>query len=109
FLEQISTLQKLGPLQDVFEKLPFFGDSMPEGFTLDDKELTRAKAIVSSMTRPERRQVELFQKQPNRIKRVARGSGRSDKDVVDLLQRFMFMRQMMGSIGQQANMLSRVP
>jgi signal recognition particle subunit SRP54 len=109
FLEQIGALQKMGPLQDIFEKLPFFGDSMPEGFTPDEGELHKTKALVSSMTRAERRQPELFQKQPNRVKRVAKGSGRADKDVVDLLQRFMFMRQLMGDIGQQAGTLSKMP
>jgi signal recognition particle subunit SRP54 len=109
FLEQISMLQKMGPLQDVFEKLPFFGDSMPEGFNVDERELDKTKAMVSSMTRAERKQPDLFQKQPKRVQRVAKGSGRTDRDVVDLLQRFMFMRQLMGNIGQQAGLLSKMP
>ena len=109
FLEQISTIQQMGPLQDIFEKLPFFADSMPEGVSLDDGELVRAKAIVSSMTRQERREVELFQKQPTRLKRVSKGSGTTDQQVAELLQRFVFMRQMMGSIGDQAGMLSKIP
>jgi signal recognition particle subunit SRP54 len=109
FLEQIETIQKMGPLQDIFEKLPFFSESVPEGFQFDDRELIKTKAIVSSMTKIERRDVELFRKQPTRIKRIAKGSGRTDKEVVDLLQRFIFMRQMMGDIGQQAGMLQRIP
>lgn len=109
FLEQIETIQQMGPLQDIFEKLPFFADSVPEGFQVDDKELVRTKAIVSSMTKAERRQVELFQQQPNRLKRVAKGSGRTDREVAELIQRFVMMRQLMGSIGNQAGMLSRMP
>lgn len=109
FLEQIGMLQKMGPLQDVFEKLPFFGDSVPEGFSPDEGELHKTKALVSSMTRAERHNPDLFQKQPNRVQRVAKGAGRTDKDVVDLLQRFMFMRQLMGDIGQQAGTLSKMP
>jgi signal recognition particle subunit SRP54 len=109
FLEQIGTIQKLGPLQSVFEKLPFFADSVPEGFQFDDRELVKAKAIVSSMTKSERRFVEIFQKEPARIKRVSKGSGRTDREVADLIQRFMFMRQMMGSIGNQAGLLSKIP
>ncbi|MFW6051672.1 MAG: signal recognition particle protein [Myxococcota bacterium] len=109
FLEQIGMLQKMGPLQDVFEKLPFFGDSVPEGFSLDERELDKTKAMVSSMTKVERRTPEVFQKEPNRIVRVAKGSGREEKDVAELLQRFMFMRQLMGDIGQQAGVLSKMP
>ncbi len=109
FLEQIRTLQQMGPLQDLFEKLPFFADSMPDGFNVDEGELKRAEAIVSSMTARERREPELFKKHASRIERVAKGCGREKKDVVDLLNRFMFMRQMMGDIGNQAGMLQKLP
>ena len=109
FLEQISMLQNMGPLQDIFEKLPMFGDSMPEGFNIDDSELVKTKAMVSSMTKDERRDISLFQKNPGRLNRVARGSGRDAEEVAGLLQRFVFMRQMMGDIGQQAGMISKIP
>src|SRR5690606_16689697 len=109
FLEQIRMLQKMGPLQELFEKLPFFADSVPEGFQVDDKELKRAEAIVSSMTKRERIEPELFVREKGRIQRVAKGSGRTEQEVVDLLQRFSFMKQMMGDIGQQAGLLSRLP
>lgn len=109
FMQQITMLQSMGPLQGMLEKVPFFAESVPEGFQVDDSELTRIKAIVGSMTKVERAQPELFAKQPNRIKRVARGSGRADKEVAELLQRFGFMQQMMGSIGKQAGMLQKIP
>jgi signal recognition particle subunit SRP54 len=109
FLEQIEMIQGMGPLQDLMEKIPGFGDMMPEGANLDEKELVRAKAIVSSMTKQERRMVELFQREPTRLVRVAKGSGTSEKQVAELLQRFAMMRQMMGSIGNQAGMLSKIP
>jgi signal recognition particle subunit SRP54 len=109
FLEQITMLQSMGPLQDMFEKLPFFADSVPEGFKVDDKELVRIKAMVSSMTRDERKRPELFAKQPSRMRRVARGSGHTEKDLAELLQRFAFMQKMLGSIGQQAGLLQKLP
>ncbi|MEM9069044.1 MAG: signal recognition particle protein [Myxococcota bacterium] len=109
FLEQIETIQQMGPLQDLFEKLPFFADSVPDGFNVDEKELVRTKAIVSSMTKQERSRVDLFRDQPSRMERVAKGSGHTKKQVAELLQRFIFMRQMMGNIGQQAGMLSKIP
>jgi signal recognition particle subunit SRP54 len=109
FLEQIGMLQQMGPLQDMMEKLPFFAESMPEGFQVDDRDLVKIKAIVRSMTKAERKKPELFAKDRARIERVAKGSGRTAKDVVDLLQRFSFMQRMMGSIGQQASMLQKLP
>lgn len=109
FLEQIKTIQKMGPLKDIFEKLPMFGEGMPEGVNLDDGELKKVEAMVSSMTKAERQMPELFQKQPTRIRRVANGSGRKPEEVIELLQKFAFMRQMMGDIGQQAGLLQKVP
>ena len=109
FLEQITMIQRMGPLQDMFEKLPFFSESVPEGFKIDDKELVRIKAMVSSMTRQERNRPELFAKEPSRVKRVAKGSGHTEKDIAELLQRFGFMQKMIGSIGQQAGLLQKLP
>ena len=40
---------------------------------------------------------------------LARGSGREEKDVNDLLQRFDFMQNMIGQIGQQASFLQKIP
>lgn len=109
FLEQLQTLQNMGPLQDLLDKVPFFADSVPDGFQVDEREIGQIKAIVSSMTREERARAELFQKQPARIVRVAKGSGTNEKQVAEILQRFAFMKQMMGSIGSQAGMLSKIP
>jgi len=109
FLEQIRMIKSMGPLKDIFEKLPFFPDGMPEGANLDDKELVKAEAIVSSMTREERVHTELFQKQPTRLSRVARGSGRDEREVAELLERFTMMRDLMGNIGQSAGLLSKLP
>jgi signal recognition particle subunit SRP54 len=109
FLEQLQTLQNMGPLQDLLDKVPFFADSMPEGFRVDEREIGQIKAIVSSMTLQERAQAELFQKEPSRLVRVAKGSGTAEKQVAEILQRFAFMKQMMGSIGSQAGMLGKIP
>jgi signal recognition particle subunit SRP54 len=109
FLEQIAVIQQMGPLQDVFEKLPFFADSVPDGFQVDERELGRIKAIVNSMTRSERRFPDLFARQPDRLRRVARGAGREEKDVAELLKRFVFMQKMMSQIGEQASLLQKIP
>jgi signal recognition particle subunit SRP54 len=109
FLDQIRMIKQMGPLKDIFEKLPFFSEGMPEGVNLDDNELVKAEAIVSSMTKRERVETELFKSQPSRVTRVAKGSGRSEAEVGELLERFGFMRQMMGSIGQSSGLLGKLP
>jgi len=91
------------------EKLPFFSDGMPEGMNLDDRELVKIESMIQSMTKQERIDVSLFDKQPGRVERVARGSGREAADVKSLLDRFKQVRDMMGNIGAQAGMLSKIP
>jgi len=109
FLDQIRMIKQLGPLKDIFDKLPFFPEGMPEGVNLDDTELVKAEAIVSSMTKRERIETELFQRQPSRLTRVAKGCGRDEKDVTELIERFSFMREMMGNLGQSSGLLGKLP
>ncbi len=109
FLDQIHTLKKMGNLKDIIEKMPFFPEGLPEGMNVDDRELVRIESIVHSMTRQERYDPELFEKQPSRVERVARGCGRQARDVTELISRFKWMRDLMGGIGQQAGLLAKIP
>ena len=130
FLEQIRMIQKMGSLKDLFEKMPFFPGGLPEGVNLDDKELVKIEAMISSMTMQERTHPEHFvvtswemitskagiqQKRraadydEKRVKRVARGSGRKEQEVKELLNKFAMMRQMMTQMGQQSGLLGKIP
>ncbi|MCP4004407.1 MAG: signal recognition particle protein, partial [bacterium] len=59
FLSQLQTIQKMGPLKDVMEKMPFAGDLIPEGANVDGKELKKIEAMIFSMTPQERKQPQL--------------------------------------------------
>jgi signal recognition particle subunit SRP54 len=130
FLEQIGLIQKMGSLKDLFEKLPFFGGGLPEGVNLDDRELTKIEAMISSMTREERTNPQVFVAttwedfmatsgrqakrrradfNPSRVKRVAKGSGRSEQEVKELLQKFAQMRQMMVQLGASTGLMGKIP
>ncbi len=98
FLEQIRTLKKLGPLQSVMEKLPFFPDGMPKGMNVDEKALVRIESMIHSMTPAERAKPELLS--DSRIKRIAKGSGHAEADVKDLMARFDGMKKMMAQLGK---------
>ena len=107
FLDQIRMIKKMGSLKDVFEKLPFFSDGLPEGVNLDDKELVKVEAMIQSMTKTERKNPDVIDEA--RAGRIARGSGRKQKEVTDLLERFHAMRSMMGQLGQQSGMFGNMP
>jgi len=130
FLEQIRLIQKMGSLKDLFAKLPFFSGGMPEGVNLDDRELTKIEAMISSMTIEERVDPQVFVattwedfattagKQakrrradfhPGRVKRIAKGSGRTEVEVKELLQKFAQMRQMMVQLGASTGLMGKIP
>jgi signal recognition particle subunit SRP54 len=98
FLKQLRTLQRMGPLGDLLEKVPFAGDLMPEGFQVDEKQTRRIEAMILSMTPGERAGPEIID--ASRSRRIASGSGSRVQDVEDLLQRFRAMREIMGRLGK---------
>lgn len=101
FLEQIQSIKKMGPLQDLVEKIPFFSQ-MSGGAAVDDRELVKFESIINSMTPGERRQPEIINE--SRKKRIALGSGRATKDINDILKRFKMMRNAMKNIGKSGLM-----
>jgi signal recognition particle subunit SRP54 len=107
FVEQIRTIKKMGSLKEVLEKLPFFGEGLPEGASVDDRELVKVEAIIGSMTQQERDHPALLNE--SRVRRIAKGSGRTEREVSDLIARFHTMRDMMRQIGQSPGLLGRLP
>jgi len=107
FLDQIKMLKQLGPLQDVMDKLPFFPDGLPDGMVVDDNALVKIESIIQSMTAKERLDPSILNQ--SRIRRIAGGAGRTEKEVDELMQRFHAMRKMMGAIGKSPGLLGRIP
>ncbi len=96
FLNQIRSIKKMGPLQDLVEKLPFFGN-MASGVKVDDYELVKVEAIINSMTKKERKLPDTIDE--SRIKRISQGSGRKEIEVSELLTKFKDMRDLMVAMG----------
>ncbi len=109
FLQQIRTIQQMGSLKDLVERLPGLGSMMPPGVDLDDKELVRIEAMIQSMTILEKRDPNALIREPSRAKRIARGSGCPEEAVTELVQKFLFMRQMMTGMGSDLGMMGKIP
>ena len=130
FVDRIRMIQKMGSLKDLFEKLPFFGGNLPEGVNLDDRELTKIEAMINSMTKAERSDPQCFVTtsweeftassgrqakrrradfDQKRVIRVAKGSGRGEAEVKELLQKFASMRQMMVQLGASTGLMGKIP
>jgi signal recognition particle subunit SRP54 len=100
FLVQMREVRKLGPIQDLLAMLP----GVPGGKNalkdlagqVDDRQLGRAEAVISSMTREERQNPAIIG--GSRRLRIARGSGTTTADVNALLKEFESARKMMKSM-----------
>ena len=109
---QFDQMKKFGSLRKVLEHVPGFSGQV------DGKELDKAedrvkvyRSIIQSMTGSEKMDPDTINS--SRLKRIARGSGRSEKDVRELLSRYKQMktlvktskgrelRQMMRRMGDQ--------
>jgi signal recognition particle subunit SRP54 len=94
FLVQLREVKKLGPLQDLLAMLPGIpGGAQLKDLQIDDKELVRAEAIISSMTMEERRSPAIIG--GGRRTRIARGSGTSVNQVNALLKQYEEAKKMM--------------
>lgn len=109
FLEQIRMIQKMGSIKDLLAKMPGMSDMMPPGVNIDDGELTRIEAIIQSFTRFERKDPYALIREPGRVTRIAKGSGQPDQQVQELVQKFLFMKQMMGGLGQNMGLMGKIP
>jgi signal recognition particle subunit SRP54 len=106
FRDQLRTIRKMGPLEQIMGMLPGMGNikalagGKPPG--VDDKQLTRVEAIIGSMTPDERRRQHIIN--GSRRKRIAKGSGTSVEDVNRLLKQFVQMQKMLKSLGGMAGL-----
>jgi signal recognition particle subunit SRP54 len=108
FLEQLKMVKKMGSISSLIEKIPGMGE-LTQGQKVDDKEFVKLEAIVQSMTPDERKRPDLVTQNKSRKRRIARGSGRTEKEVDDLIVRFNMMKQMMQMIGMQPGLLGKMP
>jgi signal recognition particle subunit SRP54 len=99
----------MGSLKDLMEKIPGISGMIPPGTNVDDKELVRIEAMIQSMTRHERADPYALVREPTRVTRIARGSGQPEQGVSELVQKFLFMKQMMSGMGQNMGLLGNIP
>ena len=100
FRDQLRTIKKMGPLEQILGMLPGFGAlkqlNQQKG-EIDESQFRRVEAIINSMTPGERRNHELIN--GSRRKRIAKGSGTSVEEVNRLLKQFGEMRKMLKAVG----------
>jgi signal recognition particle subunit SRP54 len=98
FRDQLKTIRKMGPLEQVIGMLPGLGNIKALSQNQpDEKQISRVEAIINSMTPEERRKQHIIN--GSRRKRIAKGSGTSVEDVNRLLKQFVQMQKVLKSLG----------
>ncbi|HYD31038.1 MAG TPA: signal recognition particle protein [Azospirillaceae bacterium] len=98
FASQLRQIRKMGGMGGMMGLLPGVGkikDQLKDA-KIDDKMLKRQEAIISSMTKAERKAPDIIK--ASRRKRIAAGSGTSVQEVNKLLTQFTQMQQMMKQV-----------
>ena len=85
FVKQLRTLRRMGPLKQIMGMLPGVGAMLGDAH-IDEKQLDRVEAMISSMTKQERRSPSVIN--ISRRKRIAKGAGVKLDEVGQLVKQF---------------------
>jgi len=95
--KQFEAMRKMGPFQKILKMLPGMSYNLPEDMLdMAEDRLEKWRVIIQSMTPEERGNPKVFN--ASRLKRVARGSGTSEKEVKELLKQYSLMRKMLKTL-----------
>jgi signal recognition particle subunit SRP54 len=90
-------MKGMGPFKKLLKMLPGMSYDVPEDMVnMAEGRLEKWRVVIQSMTPQEKDDPKIFNS--SRIKRVARGSGASEKEVKELLKQYSMMRRMLKTL-----------
>ena len=99
FVDQISQIQKMGPMEDLMKMIPGMANNPAlKNVQMDPKDIEHLKAVVYSMTEQERTNPDVLN--PSRRRRIAAGSGRPIHEVNRMIKQFNQMKKMMNQVSK---------
>ncbi len=105
---QFEAMQNMGPLQKVLGMIPGFSYQLPTDEVENAEErLASMKVIIQSMTQEEKDDPKVLNR--SRIQRVARGSGRDEREVRELIKQYNTMRKMLKQMKGSRRMRRQMP
>jgi len=98
--KQLEMVSSMGSLQKIVQMIPGLGFNIPKD-TLETSEekLKIYKVVMDSMTEEELENPKIINY--SRIKRIAKGSGRNEKDIRDLLNQYNMMKKLFKQFGKK--------
>ena len=100
YLTQLRQIKKMGSFSSLLKMIPGMGAL--KDVKVDDKEFVRIEAMISSMTKEERRNPKLLN--GNRRVRIAKGSGTSVQEINKFMKSFEMTQKMMRQMKDSKNM-----
>eukprot|EP00897_Mesotaenium_endlicherianum_P002701 jgi/Mesen1/2459/ME000158S01648 len=95
FLKQTKMVAQMGSMGGILKYIPGAPKLTPQQIREAEKSLKIVESIIASMTPEERKDPELLAKSPSRRRRVAKGSGRGQEQVSQLVSQLFTMRAQM--------------
>ncbi|MBM4145663.1 MAG: signal recognition particle protein [Nitrospira sp.] len=89
--EQLQKMRNMGPLENLINMIP--GMNKIKNLDIDERELVKVEAIISSMTKKEKRDHNIIN--GNRRRRIALGSGTTVPDVNRVIKQYIEIKKML--------------
>ncbi len=103
--DQMVAVRKMGPLKKLIGMVPGGVNVPDDAMETAEKKLDSWRVIIQSMTRDEIEDPKLVDS--SRARRIARGSGTSEKEVKELINQYFMMKKMMKSMKRRGGALGR--
>jgi signal recognition particle subunit SRP54 len=109
FLQQYKTVTSMGSLGQIAKMIPGMGGITDKQLAQVERQYKAYEAMINSMTKEEREVPDLLAKQPARRRRIARGSGKEEKEVQELVGVFVAMRSQMQTMSKMMAISGGMP
>ena len=106
YLDQMKKIRKMGSFKQILAMLPGIPKEIRD-VEIDEKQLLRIDAIITSMTKEERRNPKILN--ASRRQRIAKGSGNKVQDINRFITQFEQMQKMMKSMMNGNGKYPKIP
>jgi signal recognition particle subunit SRP54 len=106
--DQLEAVRKMGPLKKVLGMLPGGANLPDDAMENAEEKMDAWRVMIQSMTKAEVEEPKIIDS--SRARRIARGSGRTEREVKELVNQYSMMKKMMKSMKRrQGAIMRRLP
>jgi len=111
-VEQVKSMNSLGGFEKIKSMIPGLGNAkIPENLMENQQgKISKWEHIIKSMTKEEKENPEILEKQTSRISRIAKGAGVNNSDIRSLLKQYKMLNEMIKSgdaMGMEGGMMNQ--